>query len=102
MTRRPSRRDNDRIAQRRTTGQIDRDDVFGFVVVEGGENARQKRRFRGRGRRVATQLYAWHAAQGRAPSYWSVTRSGSASGKARNSWRFPICAAAEPLLHLRI
>ncbi len=38
--------DDDRIAQRRAAGEVDRDDVFSLVVVEGGEDARQKRRVR--------------------------------------------------------
>ena len=41
---RAPRGDDQRIAQRRPAGKVDRDDVFGFVVVEGGEDARKQRR----------------------------------------------------------
>lgn len=101
MARRTSRCDDDGIAQRRPAAEVDLDDVFRLVVVEGGEDAREKGRF-GRWRFfIATQLYAGRAAQGSAPSRgWS--RCGPASSKDRNSWRFPICAAAEPFLRLRI
>ena len=40
----PSGRHNDGIAQRGSSREIDRHDVFGLVVIEGGDNARQQRR----------------------------------------------------------
>jgi hypothetical protein len=36
--------DHERIAQCRPSGEVDRDDVFGFVVVEGREDARKQTR----------------------------------------------------------
>ena len=45
MPRRPPGGDDDGIAQRRPAAEVDLDDVFRLVVVEGGEDAREKGRF---------------------------------------------------------
>ena len=85
MPRRPPRGDDDGVAQRRPAAEVDLDDVFRLVVVEGGEDACEKGRFGSRCFLIATQLYAGRAAQGSAPSRgWS---RGSALRRAKTGIR---------------
>ena len=49
MASRPAARDDERVRQRRPPFEVDRHDVFGFVVVERSQDAGEERQFFGRG-----------------------------------------------------
>ena len=87
MTRRPSRGDHKRVGQGRASGEVDSDEVFGFVVFEGRPNSGEQRRLELGD--VIVNNSGSRCSQGQAPFQmvrprWRARRS---SGCDPNPWR---------------